>query len=308
MVRGLPPIEASLSPCESCILAKHHRESFPKGMSYRAKVPLEIVHSDICGPMKMPSLGGSIYFLTFIDDFTRKTWVYFLKYKSETFEKFKEFRAFVEKQSGLPIKVLRSDRGGEYKSNEFLDYCRDHGIKKQFTTSYTPQQNGVAERKNRTIMEMARSMLKGKNLPNEYWVEAVSCAVYILNRSPTKIVRDMIPQQAWSDMIHSVSHLKVFGCIAYAHVPKETRIKLGDKSEKCIFVGYDEQSKAYRLFNPITKRLIINRNVVFKKNDTWDGNIDKIVIGVATIPYGEKDKRDHQDQEDQPSDQEGAPP
>ena len=130
MVRGLPPIEASLSPCESCILAKHHRESFPKGMSYRARVPLEIVHSDICGPMKTPSLGGSIYFLTFIDDFSRKTWVYFLKYKSETFGKFKEFKAFVEKQSGFPIKVLRSDRGGEYKSNEFLDYCRYHGIKK----------------------------------------------------------------------------------------------------------------------------------------------------------------------------------
>ena len=88
---------------------------------------------------------------------------------------------------------MRFDRGGQYKSNEFLDYCKDHGIKKQFTTSYTPQQNGVAERKNRTIMEMARSMLKGKNLPNEYWVEVVSCYVYILNRSPTKIVRDMVP-------------------------------------------------------------------------------------------------------------------
>jgi hypothetical protein len=145
MVRGLPPIQAPISSCESCILGKQHRKIFPKEMSYRAWAPLEIVHTDLCGPMQTPSLGGSIYFLTFIDDYSRKTWVYFLKHKSETFDKFKEFKALVEKQSGLSIKILRSDRGGEYKSNEFLEYCRYHGIKKQFTTSYTPQQNGVAE-------------------------------------------------------------------------------------------------------------------------------------------------------------------
>ena len=118
LLHQLPPIEASLSPCESCILAKHHRESFSKGMSYRVRVPLEIVHSNLCGKMKTPSLGGSTYFLTFIDDFSRKTCVYFLKYKFETLGKFKEFKAFVKKQEG------------EYKSNDFLDYCRDHGIKR----------------------------------------------------------------------------------------------------------------------------------------------------------------------------------
>jgi transposase InsO family protein len=189
--------------------------------------------------MKTPSLGGSIYFLTFIDDYSRKTWVYFLKHKSKTFDKFKEFNALVEKQSGLSIKILRSDGGGEYKSNALLEYWRHHGINKKFTTRYTPQQNGVVERKNHTIMEMARSKLSGKNLSNEYWAEVVAFAVYILNRIPTNIVRDMIPQQAWSGKHHSVSHFKVFGCIAYAHVPKETRSKLDDKSEKCIFVGYD---------------------------------------------------------------------
>ena len=99
-----------------------------------------------------------------------KTWVYFLKHKSETFDKFKEFKELVQKHSGLSIKILRLDKGGEYKSNEFLEYCRYHGIKKQFTTSYTPQQNGVVEWKNHRIMEMARSMLKGKNLSNEYWL------------------------------------------------------------------------------------------------------------------------------------------
>ena len=116
MVRGLPLIEKPVSLCEGCILGKQHRESFPSRKSIRAKAPLEIVHSDLCGPMQTPSLAGSHYILTVIDDFTRKTWVYFLKNKSEVFERFCNFKALVENQSGLHIKVLRTDRGGEYIS------------------------------------------------------------------------------------------------------------------------------------------------------------------------------------------------
>jgi hypothetical protein len=136
-------------------------------------------------------------------------------------------------------------------------------------------------------MEMARSILKGKNLSNEYWVEDVACAVYILHKSPTKIVRDMIPQQAWSGKHHIVSHFKVFGFIAYAHVPKQTRSKLDDKSEKYIFIGYDEQSKAYKLFNSITKKVIVSRYVVFKEEESWDDNIYK-TITCTTILYEEQ--------------------
>jgi hypothetical protein len=116
-------------------------------------------------------------------------------------------------------------------------------------------------------MEMERSMLKGKNLSNEYWAEVVAYVVSILNKSPTKIVRDMIPQQAWSGKHHNVSHFKVSGYIAYAHVPKQTRSKLDDKSEKCIFIGYDEQSKAYKLFNSITKKVVVSRYVVLKEEE-----------------------------------------
>jgi hypothetical protein len=202
---------------------------------------------------------------------------------------------------------LRSDRGGEYKSNEFLEYCRYHGINKQFTTSYTPQHNGVAERKNRTKMGMARSMLKGKNLSNEYWVEAIACAVYILNKSPTKIVRDMIPQQTWSGKHHSVSHFKVYGYIAYAHVPKETKSKLDDKSEKYIFIGYDEQSKEYTLFNPITKKFIVSRDIVFKEEESWDGNIDKTITRTTTIPYEGQEEKCQGEQGKQSNEQGGIP-
>ena len=116
IVKGLPLIEKPDSLCEGCILGKQHRESFPSGKSIRENSPLEIVHSDLCGPMQTPSLVGSHYMLTFIDDYTRETWVYFLKLKSEVFEKFCHFKALVENQSGQHIKVLRTDRGGEYIS------------------------------------------------------------------------------------------------------------------------------------------------------------------------------------------------
>ena len=140
----------------------------------------------------------------------------------------------VHNQSDRQIKVLRSNHGGEYDSKAFHDYCKQHGIRRHFTTRYTSQQNGVAERKNMTIMNMVRSMLKGRNLSNEYCGEEVSFVIYVINRSPTKSVISRVPKWAWSSMYCSVSHLRVFGCVAYAHVPNEWRGKLDDKSEKWI--------------------------------------------------------------------------
>ena len=181
-----------------------------------------------------------------------------LKQKSEVFEKFRHFKILVEKQCGHYIKVLRTDRGGEYISQEFLRFCRENGIQKQFTARYTPQQNGVAERKNRTILDMVRSMLKAKHLPYEYWAEAVTCAVYILKRCPTKAVMNRIPEEAWSGQKQTVTHMRVFGCVAYAHVPDQLRKKLDSKGEKCVFIGYCDESKAYKLYNPSTKKLIVS--------------------------------------------------
>ena len=147
MVNGLSLIEQPKKLCEGCILGKKHRESFHVGKSYRARAPLEIVHSYLCGYMQTPSIGNSLYFITFIDYYSRKTWVYFLKHKLEAFEVFKQFKFMVEKQSGHYIKILRTDRAGEFASNDFLSFCKTNGIKRQFTTSYTPQQNGIAEKK-----------------------------------------------------------------------------------------------------------------------------------------------------------------
>jgi transposase InsO family protein len=195
--------------------------------------------------MKTTSIVGSRYFLTFIDDLSRYIWVYFLKEKSQAFSKFKEFKVAAENQSEAKIKVLRTDRGGEFESKEFRMFVTDQGIQRQLTTSYTPQQNGVAEWNNRTIVEMARSMLKAKNLKDSLWAKAVHTAVYLLNRCPMKAVSKKTPEEAWTGQKPSVQHLRVFGCIAYSHIPDEKRMKLDAKSRKCLFIGYSTESKGY---------------------------------------------------------------
>jgi transposase InsO family protein len=192
---------------------------------------------DLC---KINQLVEVFYFLTFIDDFSRKVWVYFLIHKSETFTRFKEFKVEIEKQSGRLVKVLRSDGGSEYDSREFVDFCKHHGIKKQTTTRYTPQQNRVAERKNRTIMNMARSLLTTIKLSKDYWVEAVACSIYILNRSPNSSVQGKVPEEKSSGSKVNVSHFKNFGSVAFSHVPEELRKKLDDRSDKYIFISYSE--------------------------------------------------------------------
>jgi hypothetical protein len=148
MMKGLPLIEKPERICEGCVFGNQHRESFPVGKSYREKDPLEIVHSNICGPMQTPSIGGITYFHTFIDGFSRKTWICFLKHKYDAFGCFQSFESLVEKESSYYIKVLRTDRGGEYVSRYFHNFCKVHGIYKQFIAWNTPQHNGVAERKN----------------------------------------------------------------------------------------------------------------------------------------------------------------
>ena len=152
MMRDLPSIKENNEVCEGCLLGKQHRFPFSTSGAWRAKDLLELIHTDVCGPMRTPSHENNKYFILFIDDFSRMTWVYFLKEKSEVFGVFKKFKALAENQSGKWIKVLRSDRGKEYTSREFERFCEDEGIERQLTVAYSPQQNGVFERKNRTVM------------------------------------------------------------------------------------------------------------------------------------------------------------
>ena len=169
------------------------------------------MHTDVCGSMSVEYFGGSRYFLLFIDDYSPMSWVFILKHKSETFENFKKFKAFMEKQSGCSIKTLQSDRGGEFNSNEFNIFCEENGIHRELTTPYTLEQNGVAEQKNRTVVEMARSMMVASGVFKEFWVEGVATTLYLLNISPTKAVRNQTSYEAWKGKKPRVSHLKFFG-------------------------------------------------------------------------------------------------
>ncbi|KAJ0809226.1 putative RNA-directed DNA polymerase [Helianthus annuus] len=290
MVRGMPYFIVNDALCVDCCVGKQSRKVIPKSSDWRAKDVLELVHSDICGPIKPTSQSGKRYILSFIDDYSRKAWVYLLKEKSETFENFKVFKSKVETETGKKVKGLRTDRGGEYLSEEFKRFCMDHGIKRQLTTSFTPQQNGVAERKNRTVMNMVVTLLAAKNMPKCFWAEAVVWSYYILNRCPTKALKDITPQEAWNGEKPNVEDLRVWGCLAYAHIPKEKRTKLDSKGMRCILVGKSEESKAYRLIDPKTMKVVISKDVLFEENRSWDWGANKKEKDVEALAWEDNEE------------------
>ena len=222
--------------CDSCIKCKIARNPFTPNTTSRATEQLQLVHLDICGPLET-AIGGGRYMLLFIDDTTRHTDEYILKYESEALEKFKEWKALGERKSGKQVKRFRTDRGGEYTSKKFAEYPKSEGILKKTTTPYTPQSNGVVEHANRTIMKCVRCMLDDAGLSKKYWAFAVSVAVDLKNRTPTRSVVSRTPYKAWDGRKPSLKHLHVFGCLAFVHVPKEKRKKLDTKATPGIFVG-----------------------------------------------------------------------
>uniref|UniRef100_A0A2N9HLM6 Integrase catalytic domain-containing protein n=1 Tax=Fagus sylvatica TaxID=28930 RepID=A0A2N9HLM6_FAGSY len=213
-----------------------------KGLQILAKKSLipftkDLVYSDVCGPIEVESLGGNRYFVTFIDDASRKVWVYVLKTKDQVFQLFKKFHAIVEREKGKSLKCLRTNNGG------------------------------VAERINRTIVEKVRCMLRMAKLPKSFWAEAVQTACYLINRSPSVPLDFDIPERVWTGEDASYAHLKVFWCKTFAHVPKEQRLKFDDKAIPCIFVGYGDAEFGYKLWDPKKKKMIRSRDVVFHENE-----------------------------------------
>ena len=170
-----------------------------------------------------------------------------------------------KKESGETLKILRTDNGGEFTSSEFEAYLKSEGVRHELTIPKTPEQNGTAEHMNRTLVEAAHSMLSGSHLPPKFWAEALSTAVYVRNRSPTKALSQMTPQEAWRGEKPSVDHFRVFGCHSYVHIPKDERKKQDLKSKKSIFLGYGSTSKGYRLYNFTKKKVILSRDVIFNE-------------------------------------------
>ncbi|GJW21466.1 retrotransposon protein, putative, ty1-copia subclass [Tanacetum coccineum] len=203
---------------------------------------------------------GASYFITFTDDYSRYGYVYLLKHKHEVFETFKVFKNEVENQLGKTIKAIRSDRGGEYISQEFKDYLKANGIVQQLTPPYTPQHNGVSERRNRTLLDMVRSMMNLTTLPLSFWDYALESATRILNMVPTKKV-DKTPYELWYGKVPNLSYLKVWGCEAL--VKRDTPDKLEQRSVKCIFIGYPKETMGYYFYFPPENKIVVARYAEF---------------------------------------------
>ncbi|KAJ9566849.1 hypothetical protein OSB04_002815 [Centaurea solstitialis] len=247
------------SNCESCLSGKMTKHPFNKD-NERANDLLEIIHTDVCGPFSHEARGGYRYFITFTDDFSRYGYVYLIRHKSEAFEKFKEFQSEVQNQLDRKIKFLRSDRGGEYLSLEFDSHLRECGIVSQLTPPYTPQMNGVSERRNRTLLDMVRSMMCRSTLPVSFWGHALVTAANILNKVPTKSV-EKTPYELWTGKKPKLSFLKIWGCEVY--VKRTTSEKLKPKSDKCFFVGYPKNTLGYYFYNPSKNKVFVARNGEF---------------------------------------------
>ena len=253
--------------CEACIGGKQCKNSFNLSKT-ATSMPLELVHSDVCGKMGQKSLGGAEYFLTLLDDKTHYAWVYPLKTKDQVFECFKEWQAEVENYTGQRVKTLRTDNGGEFTSKSFTAHLKASGIRHELTVPKTLEQNGVAERLNRTLVETTRAMLLDAKLPHKFWAEAISTAAYLRNRSPTSAVEGNTPCQAWYGQRPRVEHLRVFGCAAYVHVPKDERGKLDSKTKKWVLLGYGSVQKGYRVYDHLTRKVFYSRNVKFDERET----------------------------------------
>lgn len=284
--------------CVSCIKGKLTNKR--KSGAERAKEVLELVHTDICGPFPQASWNGQQYFITFIDDFSRYGYLYLIMEKSDALDVFKAFKAEVENQLGKKIKCVRSDRGGEYygrndgsgeqRQGPFAKFLEECGIVPQYTMPGSPSMNGVAERRNRTLKDMVRSMISHTTLPGSLWGEALKTAVYLLNRVPTKATTKT-PYELWTGKKPVLQHLRVWGCPAEARPYRPNEKKLDSRTVSCYFVGYSERSRGYKFYDPTNRTILETGNARFfedievgGENSVRDVVFEEVVDEVITTP------------------------
>ena len=253
------------SKCQVCVQAKQPRKSH-KTAEVRNLAPLELIHSDLCEMNGVLTKGGKKYFMTLIDDSTRYCYVYLLKTKDEALTYFKNYKAEAENQLDRKIKRLRSDRGGEYFSNEFNSFCAEHGIIHERTPPYSPQSNGVAERKNRTLSDLVNAMLDTSGLSKAWWGEALMTACHVLNRVPTKN-KTITPFEEWERKRLKLSYLRTWGCLAKVNIPIPKKRKLGPKTVDCVLLGYAFNSIGYRFLVVKSEVSDMHVGTIMESND-----------------------------------------
>lgn len=258
--------DKSVMVCEKCVISKQTRQPFSNFEGKRSRRVLELIHSDVCGPITPVGQNGERYFVTFIDDWSHFVMVFPMKNKDEVFELFKMYVTLVTAKFSTKISRLKCDNGGEYKNHVFEAFCRQQGIQIEYTIPYTPEQNGTSERMNRTIAERARAMLEDAKIDKRFWVQAVQTAGYVVNRCPTRANNNQTPAEIWNNTKPDVSKLRVFDVSVFVHIPKEHRKKLDAKAWKGVFVGY--APTGYRIWNPKTRSIVTARDVDFLEMET----------------------------------------
>jgi len=268
-LKGLDLLKSDLatpSVCAGCEMGKSTRKPFHASAKKSEQI-LQIVHSDLAGPMRSKSLQGSHYYATFLDDFSRHVRVYYLKSKDQFVIALRNFLSWAETQTSTRMRILHSDCGGEYINASVKEILADKGIEHHLTMPGSPQQNGKAERFNRTILDKALAMLHTAGLSEGFWEHAVGAAVHVYNRTPTRAVNWRTPHETWNaGHIPDVSYFRIFGCKAYMHVPADKRRKLDSKSIATTFIGYEPGSKGYRLWDKNTRSVHLSRDVTFDES------------------------------------------
>ncbi|GJW42646.1 putative ribonuclease H-like domain-containing protein [Tanacetum coccineum] len=267
LVRGLPSkIFQNDHTCVACQKGKQHKASCKAKSVSSISHSLQLLHMDLFGPTFVRSLNHKTYCLVITDDFSRFSWVFFLRTKDETSGILKDFIRQIENQLNQKVKTIRCDNGTEFKNKDVIEFCGSKGIKREYSNARTPQQNGVAERKKRTLIQAARTMLADSFLPNTFWAEAVSTACYVLNRVLVTKPHNKTPYELITGKIPIISYIRPFGC----HVTILNTIdhlgKFAGKSDEGFLVGYSLQSKAFRVYNLETKRVEENLHITFLEN------------------------------------------
>ncbi|KAG7578958.1 Reverse transcriptase RNA-dependent DNA polymerase [Arabidopsis thaliana x Arabidopsis arenosa] len=282
----LPGFSYDCAKCEACILGKHCKVVFPKSNTIYEKC-FDLVHSDVW-TSPCASRDNHKYFVTFIDEKSKYTWVTLLPSKDRVYDAFINFQNYVTNHFDAKIKILRTDNGGEYTSTKLKTHLEKCGILHQTSCPYNPQQNGVAERKNRHLMEVARAMLFEKHMPKRFWGDAVLTSCYLINRIPTRILNNQSPFQVLNNQSANIDHLKVFGSVCFVFVPGDLRNKLEPKSTKCVFIGYSTTQKGYKCYDPVMNRYYVSRDVKFMEDEAYFG--EKNWEGVKDLPNSTSDR------------------
>ena len=264
--------------CEACQKGKQTKVSFKPKNVVSTERPLEMLHMDLISPSRTMSLGGNLHALLIVDDFSRCTWTLFLATKNDMFHAFKRLAKMLENEKSSKIVSIRSDHGGEYQNERFEHFCEKHGTKHNFSTPRTPQQNGVVERKNRSLEELARTMLNENSLPKYFWADAVNTTCYVLNRVLIRQILKKTPYELFKGRRPVLSHVKVFGCKCFIlNNDKESLGKFYAKADKGVFLGYAIQSHAYRVYNKRLMTVEESMHVVFDEtNPKLQDHVPKI--------------------------------